>query len=54
MRGETTVGTLIAVVNLVSFFYGPFLHISGWMAEVNEVKVSNKPHRRDPLHADRK
>ena len=40
MRGETTVGTLIAVVNLVSFFYGPFLHISGWMAEVNEVKVS--------------
>lgn len=40
VRGETTVGTLIAVVNLVSFFYGPFLHISGWMAEVNEVKVS--------------
>ena len=40
VRGETTVGTLIAVVNLVSFFYGPVLHISGWMAEVNEVKVS--------------
>lgn len=51
VRGETTVGTLIAVVNLVSFFYGPFLHISGWMAEVNEVKVSTTASG-NPLHAD--
>lgn len=31
---------MVAVVNLVSFYYGPFLHISGWIAEINSVKVS--------------
>lgn len=40
MLGLTTVGTLIAVVNLVSFFYGPFLHISGWISEINVAKSS--------------
>lgn len=40
MQGLTTVGTLIAVVNLVSFFYGPFLHVSGWISEINAAKSS--------------
>ena len=39
-NGKTTVGTLVAVVNLVSFYYGPFLHISGWLSDINSVKAS--------------
>lgn len=40
LKGETTIGSLIAIVNLVSFYYGPFLHISKWITASSEAKTS--------------
>ncbi len=39
-NGEVTVGSLVAIINLVSYLYGPFTHLSGWIASITAVKVS--------------
>ena len=39
-KGEVTVGSLIAMINLVSYLYGPFIHLSGWISSISSAKVS--------------
>lgn len=40
LSGETTMGSLVAMVNLVSFYYGPFLHISRWVSDISSTRAA--------------
>jgi len=42
LKGETTVGSLIAMVQLVNYIVGPISNVSMWMTRINEAKVSSK------------
>lgn len=42
LRKETTVGSLVAMVQLVNYIVGPFSRISMWMSRINEAKVSSQ------------
>jgi len=40
LDGKITVGSVVAIVNLVSYLYGPFIHVTDWMAKFSQAHAS--------------
>lgn len=38
LRNTITIGDVVAIVNLVSYLYGPFIHVTDWIAKTGEVR----------------
>lgn len=40
LDGKITVGSVVAIVNLVSYLYGPFIHVTDWMSKFSQAHAS--------------
>lgn len=38
LKNEITIGDTVAIVNLISYLYGPFIHVTDWIAKTGEAR----------------